>query len=138
MAIFTKDAPPPVAGKNAPGRPETRSDRMSFLGANLVFDGTLTGNESVTIEGSVKGRIDLKSDLRIAAPGRVEATVHAANVLIEGSLVGDLSADKRVELLPSAKVEGNISAPKIVVAEGAQFRGSVDMGSKKPEGETKG
>ena len=51
---------------------------------------------------------------------------------VEGNLTGDISADDKVELVASATVDGNIKAPKIVVAEGARFRGSVDMGSAKP------
>jgi cytoskeletal protein CcmA (bactofilin family) len=60
--------------------------------------------------------------------------VHAKNVTVEGRLNGDVSADDRVELVASATVDGNIKAPKIVVAEGAKFRGSVDMGKPKDAG----
>ena len=58
--------------------------------------------------------------------------MHARNVTVEGKLNGDVSADDRVELVASASVDGNIKAPKIIVAEGARFRGNVDMGSAKP------
>ena len=68
-----------------------------------------------------------------AAGFSLEATVHARNVLVEGNLVGDVSADQKVELVAGADVDGNIRAPKIVVAEGARFRGSVDMGSERPK-----
>jgi cytoskeletal protein CcmA (bactofilin family) len=104
----------------------------TFLGPNVVIEGAVTGSGLVTIEGSVKGRIDLKSDLRIGTQARVDATVHARNVTVEGRLNGDVSADDRVELVASATVDGNIKAPKVVVAEGARFRGNVDMGSVKP------
>ena len=80
----------------------------------------------------MKGEIDLRSDLRIGPSARIEATVHARNVLVEGSVTGDLSADSRVELVATAEVAGNIRSPKIIVAEGAKFRGTVDMGSEKP------
>ena len=56
----------------------------------------------------------------------------ASSVMVEGRLTGDVSADDRVELIASAVVDGNLKAPKIIVAEGAKFRGSVDMGSAKP------
>jgi cytoskeletal protein CcmA (bactofilin family) len=98
----------------------------------VTIDGTVTGSELVLIEGTVRGKINLSGDLRVGAKARVEATVHAKNVTVEGKLTGDVSADDRVELVASATVEGNIKAPKIVVAEGARFRGSVDMGSAKP------
>ena len=68
----------------------------------------------------------------------MEATVHARNVTVEGKVTGDISADDRLELVLTATVDGNIRAPKIIVAEGAKFRGSVDMGSAKPSGEAAG
>ena len=74
--------------------------------------------------GDGRGKINLTGDLRIGTKARVEATVHAKNVTVEGKLTGDVSADERVELVASATVDGNIKAPKIIVAEGARFRGS--------------
>lgn len=135
MALFSKDvaAPPkPVGRIDLPAGPGGTA-----VGPNITIDGTITGSESMLIEGTVRGKVTLSTDLRIGMKARVEATVHARNVLIEGKLTGDVSADERVELVASATVDGNIKAPKIVVAEGAKFRGSVDMGSKVPrEGES--
>ena len=130
MALFTKDTPAPRP-QPRPNDPQPSMDG-TFLGPNVVIEGTVTGSGLVSIEGSVKGRIDLQSDLRIGTQARVEATVHARNVTVEGRLNGDVSADDRVELVASATVDGNIKAPKVVVAEGARFRGNVDMGSAKP------
>jgi cytoskeletal protein CcmA (bactofilin family) len=104
----------------------------TFFGPDVVIDGTVSGRDAVVIEGTVRGKIQLASDLRIGTAARVEATVHAASVMVEGRLTGDVSADKRIELVARAVVEGNLKAPKIVGAEGAKFRGSVDMGSPKP------
>lgn len=133
MALFSKDPVPAT-------RPETRSSTptqsgTTFLGPNAVIEGTITGNEAVTVEGTVRGKINLSADLLIGTKGRVEAAVHARNVTIEGKLTGDVSADDRVELVASATVDGNIKAPKIIVAEGAKFRGNVDMGSRVPKDE---
>jgi cytoskeletal protein CcmA (bactofilin family) len=105
---------------------------VTFFGPNVTIDGTVTGSEPVLIEGTVHGKINLSGELRIGTKARIEATVHAKNVTVEGTLTGDVSADDKVELVASATVDGNIKAPKIVVAEGARFRGSVDMGSAKP------
>lgn len=130
MALFSKDSAPspPAARRDAP--PLTAG--ATFIGPNMIIEGTLSGSEPVVIEGSVKGNIKLTADLRVGTKGRIEATVHARNVVLEGKLSGDVSADERVELVASATVDGNIKAPKIVVAEGAKFRGSVDMGSAVP------
>ena len=131
MALFAKEsasAPKPQSRSNEP----QASFQGTFLGPNVVIDGTVGGSEPVMIEGTVKGKIALTADLRIGTKARVEATVHARNVTIEGKLTGDVSADDRVELIATATVDGNIKAPRIVVAEGARFRGSVDMGSARP------
>ncbi len=136
MALFSKDPAPPSP------RPESRPGVApapaggTFIGANLTIEGTITGSEVVMVEGTVKGNINVTSDLRVGTKARVEATVHARNVTVEGKVTGDISADDKVELVASATVDGNIKAPKIVVAEGAKFRGNVDMGSTRPkEGE---
>jgi cytoskeletal protein CcmA (bactofilin family) len=129
MAIFAKEtpAPPPVSSSSAPA-----SGTGSIIGSNLVIEGKITGDQNVVIEGTLKGEIDLRSDLRIGAGARIEASVHARNVLVEGAVTGDLSAESRVELVATATVNGNIRSPKVIVAEGAKFRGTVDMGSEKP------
>lgn len=130
MPLFSKDPPPP--------RPQPRPNDSqppfegTFFGPNVTVEGLVSGSEKVVIEGHVKGTINLTGDLRIGTQARVDAKVHARNVMIEGRLNGDVSADERVELIASATVDGNIKAPKIIVAEGARFRGSVDMGSAKP------
>lgn len=128
MALFSsKEAIPQTRG----AEPQ-QAQSGTFLGANVTIEGTVTGSEPVLIEGTVRGKVNLTGELRIGTKARIEATVHAKNVTIEGKLTGDVSADERVELVASATVDGNIKAPKIVVAEGARFRGSVDMGSPKP------
>ena len=130
MALFSKETAPA-------SRPEPRASAPApaggtFIGPNIIIEGTITGTEPIVVEGTVRGNINLQSDLRVGTKARVEATVHARNVTIEGKLTGDVSADDRVELIASATVDGNIKAPKIIVAEGAKFRGNVDMGSKVP------
>lgn len=128
MALFSsKETTPPA--RNA--EPQA-AHSGTYFGPNVTIDGTVTGSEPVLIEGTVRGKINLTGELRIGTKARVEAVVHAKNVTVEGKLTGDISADDRVELVASATVDGNIKAPKIIVAEGARFRGSVDMGSAKP------
>jgi len=137
MAIFAKDQasgaekPPENSGDGARGS-------VSLIGPEIQFEGTISGRERLIIEGVVRGRIELESDLRITATARVEATVHATAVHIEGLLIGDVSAERKIELVASANVDGNIRAPKVVVAEGAKFRGAVDMGSEKPKDQETG
>jgi cytoskeletal protein CcmA (bactofilin family) len=131
MAFFSKD-PVPASPASPRREPLQAPSGTTFIAANTTIEGTLSGSEPVVIEGSVRGNVNLGADLMVGTKARVEATVHARNVRIEGSITGDISADERVELIASASVDGNIKAPKIVVAEGARFRGNVDMGSRRP------
>jgi cytoskeletal protein CcmA (bactofilin family) len=135
MALFSSKDP-------VPPKPSPRSDAPplpfgTHFGPQITIEGTVTGTERVLIEGTVKGKVNLSGDLHVGKQARVEAIVHAKNVIVEGKVTGDISADDRVELVTTATVDGNIKAPKIVVAEGARFRGSVDMGSTKPKEELK-
>ena len=131
MALFSKDPAPSAPmqpRRDAPGS----AAGPTFIGPNITIEGTISGSEPVVVEGTVRGNVNLTADLHVGTKARMEATIHARNVTIEGKVTGDVSADDRVELVASATVDGNIKAPKIVVAEGAKFRGNVDMGSARP------
>lgn len=131
MALFSKEnAPAPTPARTNASQ---QAGGSTFIGPNLTIDGTVTGSEPMMVEGTVRGKIDLGSDLRIGTKARIEAELHARNVMIEGRVTGDISADDRLELIATAVVEGNLKAPKIIVAEGAKFRGSVDMGAPRPK-----
>lgn len=132
MALFSKEQTPAKPSVRT-GDPAPVGSGVTFIGPNVTIEGTLSGSEPIVVEGTIHGNINLTSDLRVGTKARVEATVHARNVTIEGKLTGDISADERVELIMTASVDGNIKAPKIIVAEGAKFRGNVDMGAARPK-----
>lgn len=131
MALFSKDPAPSTPMQPRRDGPASAAG-TTFIGPNVTIEGTISGSEPVVVEGTVKGNVKLSADLQVGTKARMEATIHARNVTIEGKVTGDISADDRVELVASATVDGNIKAPKIVVAEGAKFRGNVDMGSARP------
>lgn len=131
MALFSKEnTPAPTAPRTNATQPAGGS---TFIGPNLTIDGTVTGSEPIVIEGTVRGKINVTSDLRVGTKARLEAEVHARNVTVEGQITGDVSADDRLELVATAVVDGNLKAPRIVVSEGARFLGSVDMGVPRPK-----
>lgn len=134
MALFAKETSPTSA---APSPRASSQGQLggTLIGPNIVIEGTISGSETTVVEGTVRGEITLTSDLRVGTKGRVEAKVQARNVVIEGRVSGEIVATDRIELVAGAQVDGNIKAPKIIVAEGAKFRGSVDMGSKPPAAE---
>ncbi|MFU8804334.1 MAG: bactofilin family protein [Bradymonadaceae bacterium] len=99
----------------------------TVIGRNTVIDGEISGTEPVVIEGTVKGRITLDSTVTVAADGVVEADVHTPNVEVDGQLTGNIVAGERVEIRASGRVVGDIKAPRILIADGAGFKGHIDM-----------
>ena len=97
------------------------------IGAKTQVKGEITGAENIVVEGVVEGTIRITGDLRIGPGGVVKATVSAQCVLIAGELVGDCHATQRAEIQASGRLTGNIRAPRVVIVEGATFRGNSDM-----------
>ncbi len=104
-----------------------------FIGQSILIKGELTGNEDMTIEGKVEGNINLKDhNLTIGIKGRIEAELFAKNITIMGEVNGNVYAEDKVEVTQSGKLNGNISSPRVVIEDGARFKGSVEMdGSSK-------
>jgi cytoskeletal protein CcmA (bactofilin family) len=101
------------------------------IGQSVQIKGELTGNEDLTIEGMVDGKILVKDhNLTIGANGRITAEVHAKTVVIVGQVMGNITADDKVEIAPSGSVEGDIRAPRVAISDGASFKGSIDMERK--------
>jgi cytoskeletal protein CcmA (bactofilin family) len=101
---------------------------MTNIGRSVVFDGEFTSDEDLTIEGTVKGTLKIReATLTIAEPGRVEADIHGARVVVLGTLKGSITASARIELGTTARVDGNLSAEQVVITDGAQFNGRIDM-----------
>ena len=102
----------------------------TLIGNSVTIRGEITSEENLQIEGIVDGSIETNNDVVVGHEGRVNATIRAANIVIQGRVIGDVNASNRVELAPSALLEGNIRAPKLSIAETAKFKGSVDMRPK--------
>jgi cytoskeletal protein CcmA (bactofilin family) len=104
---------------------------MTSIGASVAFDGDLTCDEDITFEGRLTGNIYVReSALIVAQAAHLEATIRAQRVIVQGTVQGSISAGQRIELASSAKVTGDLSATQIVIADGAQFNGRVDMGRR--------
>jgi cytoskeletal protein CcmA (bactofilin family) len=89
----------------------------------------VTGDEDLLIQGRVDGSVDLKQhSVTVGREGEVKANIIGRVVTVEGKVEGNLSADEQVILRASATVQGDISAPRVVLEDGARFRGGVDMG----------
>ena len=107
------------------------------IGKSVVIKGELNGSEDLTIEGQVEGKIELRQSILTIGPnGRIKAQVFAKSVIILGEVTGNVTASEKVDIRDNGSVDGDITSPRVAIAEGAHFRGSIDMqkGSAKPEG----
>jgi cytoskeletal protein CcmA (bactofilin family) len=97
------------------------------IAPGLFLRGELRGEDDLIIEGRVEGQITLKKHLTVETTGVIVADVQTQNITIKGEMHGNMTADDKVEIHQGARVIGNITAPRIVIAEGARFKGHIDM-----------
>ncbi len=132
--------PPPAAGAAAPRPEPTRHMENNVnIGKSVVIKGELNGSEDLTIEGHVEGTIQLRDHVLTIGPnGRIKAQVFAKSVVVLGEVTGNVTATDKVDIRDNGSVDGDIVSPRVAIAEGAHFRGSVDMQRKgAPAGEKK-
>ncbi|HVJ28318.1 MAG TPA: polymer-forming cytoskeletal protein [Vicinamibacterales bacterium] len=145
-AAPSQPATTPVHEPAAQARPSAAADTSRGLerttvniGKSVVIKGELNGSEDLTIEGQVEGKIELRQNvLTIGANGRIKAQVFAKAVIILGEVTGNVTATEKVDIRDNGSVDGDIASPRVAIAEGAHFRGAIDMqraGSKPGEKE---
>jgi len=125
------------AEANTPSKHNTeiiRREKMgqvAIIGQSIQIKGELTGNEDLTIDGTVEGNIQLKDNsLTIGPNGNIKADINAKKVTIVGEVQGNVTAEETVEIRESGKLRGNITTPRLIIADGAFFKGSVEMERK--------
>jgi len=117
-------------------KPRQRNNRPSSSVATLVaqdtvIEGEIKGSGDVRIEGTLKGKLNCTAEVHVAEGGVVEADLKAENVSVAGKVNGNIVGAQKIELGPSAEVEGDITSPRILIREGATFEGQVFMTGKK-------
>jgi cytoskeletal protein CcmA (bactofilin family) len=116
--------------------PTDKGEEMANIGKSISIKGDLTGNEDIVIEGKVEGKVDLPNgQLTIGSNGTVQGEVHAKAVVVVGRVTGNVDGSERVEIQGSGTIEGDVQAPRLVVAEGAVLNGAIQM-TKKEAGAT--
>jgi cytoskeletal protein CcmA (bactofilin family) len=126
-------APQPATTAPAAVQPEVRRMERSMvnIGKSVVIKGELAGSEDLTVEGNVEGRIELKDHVLTIGPnGKIKAQVLAKSVIVQGEVNGNITATDKVDIREGGSVDGDLIAPRVAIAEGAHFRGSVDMQRK--------
>jgi len=110
---------------------DSATERTSILGPTIQFKGELSAEEDLIIQGRIEGTISHKQRLTIGREGVVQANVDAQSVIIEGVMEGDVRAEKSVAVKETARMVGNIAAPSVMILQGANFNGHVDMAGGK-------
>jgi cytoskeletal protein CcmA (bactofilin family) len=131
-------ATPPVSGPTAQSpmdlpasAPKPLAQQMRDvvnIGKSVVIKGELSGSEDLTIEGQVEGKIELRQNVLTIGPnGKIKAQVFAKAVIVLGEVVGNVTASEKVDIRDNGSVDGDLVSPRVAIAEGAHFRGSIDM-----------
>jgi cytoskeletal protein CcmA (bactofilin family) len=101
---------------------------MTTIGPTLIITGDVTSQEDITIHGKVVGKLQMQGGAVLIAPhAHVEAEAKGAKLTVHGNFSGDIAATERVELTNTAKVQGKIVSPAVVIQDGAVFNGSIEV-----------
>ncbi len=120
---------PADAAAQRPPEPKRQLERDTVnIGKSVLIKGELSGSEDLTIEGQVEGKIELRQNVLTIGPnGKIKAQVYAKAVIVLGEVTGNVSATEKVDIRDNGAVDGDIAAPRVAIADGAHFRGSIDM-----------
>ena len=101
---------------------------VTMIGRGVVIEGEVHGSEDIEIEGEFEGTIELGQHVLTVGPrGRVRAQVLAKSVVVFGSATGHITVSEKVRIDATGSVEGEVSSPRVEIADGAHFQGRVDM-----------
>ncbi len=104
----------------------------TVIGPSILISGKLTGDEDLTVRGRVEGEVSLTKTLIVEPSGIVKANVAVKNAIVSGVVVGNITATESVELTKEGRMVGDIRSPRVIIVDGASFRGRVDMGNAEP------
>jgi cytoskeletal protein CcmA (bactofilin family) len=104
----------------------------TVIGPSILINGRLTGDEDLTVRGRVEGELALTRTLIVEPSGVVKANVSVKNAVVSGVVVGNIAATESVELTRDGRMVGDIRSPRVIIVDGASFRGRVDMGELAP------
>jgi cytoskeletal protein CcmA (bactofilin family) len=131
MGIFGRDEDESAASQPQPARQPQGSAQppstVTVIARSNRVEGTVLGSGDIRVEGHIQGAVDSTGQLLVAENGRVEGKISSRGVTVSGRVQGDILAKERIELQASAVVEGNITAPRILINDGATFDGQVLM-----------
>jgi cytoskeletal protein CcmA (bactofilin family) len=117
--------PPPAQQpqQQQQGKPVT----TTAIGKTIVIKGKLKSDEDLIVSGRIEAEIASSKALLVENSGIIKANVRVKSARISGVLVGNITAEERVEIAPDGRMVGDLTAPKIIINDGAAFRGRIDM-----------
>ena len=115
--------------------PQTKERAM--IGSTIYIKGDVSGQEDLIIEGRVEGRIELRQhNVTVGKKGKVKADIYGKTITVEGEVQGNLYGEEQLVVRQSSTVRGNITAPRVSLEDGSNFKGSIDMSPKETSGST--
>jgi cytoskeletal protein CcmA (bactofilin family) len=99
----------------------------TVIGAGITIEGEITTDEDVVVQGTVRGKLQAKEGVTVESGAVVEADITGGPLVVAGTVTGNIVSSDRVDLQAGARVIGNVKASRITIADGAQFKGNVDM-----------
>lgn len=144
MSIFRRNDPanPSTSPSGGPGDSSSPSSqsasqrrRVTHIAPGTRVEGTLSGATELLIDGEVAGEVRVQAPVTIGTDGVVQGPITANTVRVGGRVAGNVQATERVEVSPSGSLEGDIAAPRVVIAEGAFFKGRVEMRTDRGDGD---
>src|SRR5262245_34358747 len=138
LAAATTTPSVPTPHKETPKASEQHRGDVGHIGKSVHIRGELTGSEDLYLDGEVEGTIDLHDHSLIIGPnGKIKATISARDLIVHGRVEGNISATGRVELRKSCTLLGDVSTQRIVIEDGAFFKGAIDIREKDPKSEAR-
>ena len=104
-----------------------RRAATTHISAGSRVKGQITGTTDLMVEGEIEGKIELKNGVVVGSSGVVKGEIKARSVRVAGKVNGNVKGHEMIEILPSGTVEGDVSSPRVMIADGAFFKGNIEM-----------
>jgi cytoskeletal protein CcmA (bactofilin family) len=122
----------PASESESASRGGSAKSDQSVIGKGLFLKGEITGSDSLFIDGRVEGAINLPgSRVTLGRNGQVGANITAREVVVSGKVRGNVTATDRIDIRAEGALNGDVSAARISIEDGAYFKGGIDI--RKPE-----
>lgn len=146
MSLFRREPEHPARTPSpAPSRDHSPEERRrtgpsgaTHIASGTRVEGKITGSTEVLIEGELVGDIDLEARVAIGPSGKVTGSIRARSIRIAGRVEGNVACLEKVEILEKGTLEGDVISPRMVIAEGAFFKGKVEMNEPRRAGQKAG